>query len=50
MATSFGHNGHHPAISQKRKIKNLRKLVHAVQTLQFIWDPTDDFALYVPTF
>ena len=34
MATSFGHNGHHQAISQK-----LKKPVHIVQNRQFIWDP-----------
>ena len=46
MATKFGHKGHHQAISQT----NLKKLVHTVQNRQFTWDPTDDFALYVPAF
>jgi len=35
MIISFGHNGHHQAISQK-----LKKLVHTVQNRQFIWDPS----------
>ena len=34
MATCFGHNGHHQAISQK-----LKKPVHIVQDSQFMWDP-----------
>jgi hypothetical protein len=35
MATIFGRNGHHQAISQKLK----KTLVHIVQKRQFIWDP-----------
>jgi len=34
MATSFGHKGHHQAISQK-----LKWLVPTVQNLRIIWDP-----------
>jgi hypothetical protein len=35
MASSFGHNGHHQAISQKLKKAGT---VHIVQNRPFIWD------------
>ena len=35
MATSFGHNGHRQAISQK----NLKKPVHVAECRLFKWDP-----------